>query len=257
MMATAFLTALWTASRRAPREGISADRVLDLGPWLIVGAILGARILFVITFWREHFAGKPFSELFMVWRGGLVYYGGLAGAVLSTVLYARLKRIPLWKMADVLAPSIALGYAFGRIGCLLNGCCYGRECALPWAIHFPEDHATYPTGVHPTQIYDALLSLGFYSTLAWFYRRKKFDGQVFAAYLVGYAALRMFVETFRGDYPANQRYLGGLATPAQVVSVGVLLVGLLLWRFLPRPAQQTLSPGATRAIENQPTAGRR
>ena len=166
----------------------------------------------------------------MVHHGGLVYYGGLIGSSLAFILYCRLKGLPLWKGADIMAPSVALGYFFGRIGCLMNGCCYGRECHLPWAIHFPQGHETYPKGVHPTQIYDSLLSLGLYAGLAWLYRHKKFNGQVFAAYLVSYAVLRSFVEIFRGDYPPAQHYLGGWATPAHLVSIGILVIGLaLLW----------------------------
>src|SRR5882672_4359887 len=200
MMALAFLTGLWTASRRGRRDGVPPERVLDLGPWLIIGAILGARTLYVISYWHEQFAGKPISEIFMVQHGGLVYYGGLIGASLAFALYARLKALPIWKGADILAPSVALGYVFGRIGCLLNGCCYGRVCELPWAIHFPQGHETYPNAVHPTEIYDSLLSLVLYVGLAWLYRRKKFDGEVFAAYLLCYAVARSIVESFRGDY---------------------------------------------------------
>lgn len=229
-VATAFLAGFWTASRRAPLSGFKAETVLDLGPWLILGAIIGARVWYVATFWEDQFAGKPLVELFTVWHGGLVFYGGLVGAVVATLSFCAVKRLPLWKLADVLAPSVALGYVFGRIGCLLNGCCYGRVCMRPWAIHFPQNHETYPYGVHPTQVYDSLLSLALYVSLAWLYRHKKFDGQVFAVYLVGYAVLRFVVELFRGDYPAYQHYLGNWATPAQVVSLLILLagVGLLL-----------------------------
>lgn len=228
---------------------------MDFGPWLIVGAIIGARALYVLTFWREQFADSPFWELFAVWRGGLVYYGGLIGAAVATILYARLKRIGLWRLADVLAPSVALGYAFGRIGCLMNGCCYGRACSLPWAIHFPQGHQTYPQGVHPCQMYDAILSLGFYAFLGWFYRHKKFDGQVFAAYLGGYAILRFAVEFARGDYPVNQHYLGDWATPAQVVSLFMLLPAVAFWRFLPRPAPLAKSNSGT-AVEKVEPAGK-
>jgi len=114
----------------------------------------------------------------------------------------------------------------------MNGCCYGRPTDLPWAIHFPADHETKGVGVHPTQVYDSLLSLGLYLALAWLYRRKKFDGQVFATYLMAYAALRSFVELFRGDYPVH--YLGGWATPAHLVSMGTFAVGLILYCTLPR-----------------------
>src|SRR3954468_23356216 len=132
MVALAFLTGLWTASKRAQKDNIPADKILDLGPWLIVGTIIGARTLYVITFWREQFSREPFYEVFMVQKGGLVFYGGLLGASLACILYTRLKKLNLWKVADIVAPSIALGYVFGRIGCFLNGCCYGRACSLQW-----------------------------------------------------------------------------------------------------------------------------
>jgi hypothetical protein len=112
-----------------------------------------------------------------------------------------------------------------------------RACNLPWAIRFPEgnplDPPTYP--VHPTEIYESLLSLALYAFLAWLFRRRKFDGQVFGVYLVSYALLRSFVEMFRGDYPQHQHYLGGWATPAHLVSILILAAGLVLLRLLPRP----------------------
>jgi phosphatidylglycerol---prolipoprotein diacylglyceryl transferase len=233
LVALGFLAGLWTAARRGRQDGISAENVYDLGPWLILGAIIGARTLYVISYWREEFASKPLSEIFMVQHGGLVFYGGLIGAIVASLAYIKIKKLSLWKMADVLAPSIALGYVFGRLGCLMNGCCYGRECHAPWAVTYPDGHATNGMPVHPTQIYDSLLNLGLYLTLAWLYRRKKFDGQIFALYLIAYALLRSFVEYFRGDYPVH--YLGGWATPAQLVSMAIITGGLALLFFLPRP----------------------
>ena len=115
----------------------------------------------------------------------------------------------------------------------MNGCCYGRACDLPWAIHFPNDHPTQGAGVHPTQIYEAILNLGLYAALAWLYRCKRFDGQVFAAYLICYAVLRAFVEMFRGDYTAN--YLHGSVTPGQMLSIPILAAGVLLWWVLSGP----------------------
>jgi phosphatidylglycerol:prolipoprotein diacylglycerol transferase len=234
MVALAFLVGLWTAGRRATRSGINGERIVDLGPWLILGAILGARTFYVVSYWREEFAGKPISEIFMIHHGGLVFYGGLLGASLAGIIYIRIRGLALWKVADILAPSIALGYVFGRIGCLFNGCCYGRACDLPWAIRFPEDNPLHPPTfpVHPTQIYDSLLNLGLYLALAWLYRRKKFDGQVFAVYLLCYAVTRSFVEMFRGDYPAEHLHRG--LTPAHLVSVGIFAAGAILFWKLPR-----------------------
>lgn len=258
MVALAFLVGLWTASRRGLREGIAPEKIIDLGPWLIIGTIVGARALYVLTFWRAEFAGHPLWDIFMVWRGGLVFYGGLIGASLAFILYARLKQLPLWKGADIVAPSIALGYAFGRVGCLMYGCCYGSVCDLPWAIRFPPEslafkqqvadgllpaNAAHSLPVHPTQVYESLLNFGLYAGLAWLYRHKKFDGQVFASYLVSYAVLRSFGELFRGDYPGYQRFFGGWATPAQLVSMGILVAGLVLLRVLPR-LRHRAEPGA-------------
>ena len=242
LVALGLLAGLWTAGRRAPLSGIRSETVIDLGPWLILGTIVGARGLYVLTYWRPDFAGQPLWQIFNVRGGGLVFYGGLLGASLACILYVRFKKLPLWKIADVLAPSIALGHSFGRIGCLMNGCCYGHACELPWAIHFPNDHPTHGAAVHPTQIYEAILNLGLYAALAWLYRRKKFDGQIFAFYLIFYAVLRAFVETFRGDYSPD--YLYGQATPAQVLSIPIFAAGLLLGWVLSGAKSKVQGPKA-------------
>ncbi len=236
MIALAFLVGLWTATRRGARVNLSREDIGDVTLWLMVGAILGARVAYVATYWKDEFAGQPLSEIIMIQHGGLVYYGGLIGATLCGMLAIHWKKMPLWKTADVLAPSIALGSVFGRIGCLLNGCCYGRFCTLPWAIRFPAGQANtgVPVGVplHPTQIYDALLNLLLYGFLAWLFRRKKFDGQIFATYLLCYAVTRSVVEAFRGDYNAGHQHFG--LTPAQLVSVPIFFAGLTLAAVLSR-----------------------
>jgi phosphatidylglycerol:prolipoprotein diacylglycerol transferase len=246
MIALAFVSGLWTATLRSRRERISGEIIADVTLWIMIGAIIGARAVYVTTYWREEFADQPFSEIFMIQHGGLVYYGGLIGSMIAGMIYIRWKKLPLWKITDILAPSIALGNVLGRIGCLLNGCCYGRVCAAPWAIRFPngsyawEQH--YQQGlvgehdpslpVHPTEIYDALLNFIVYLFLAWLFRHKKFDGQIFATYLLCYAVTRSFVEHFRGDY-SNLHYHFGL-TPAQLVSVPIFIAGLAMAAILSR-----------------------
>jgi phosphatidylglycerol:prolipoprotein diacylglycerol transferase len=232
LVATGFMVGLWTASRRALRANIHPETIYDLGPWLLLGTIIGARTMYVVTYWKEEFAGRAFSEIFMVQRGGLVFYGGFIGASLACILFTWKNRLPLWKMADILAPSIALGSFFGRWGCLTYGCCYGRPTTMPWGIQFPKGHASYPNYVHPTEIYDSLLNFCLYAFLAWLFRRRKFDGQVFAVYMICYAVLRSFVELFRGDY-TQVHYLGPL-TPAQLLSIGIILAGIILLLVLPR-----------------------
>jgi phosphatidylglycerol:prolipoprotein diacylglycerol transferase len=237
MIALAFLAGLWTAARRARRENISSEHIGDVVLWLMVGGILGARIVYVTTYWKDEFAGQPLSEIFMIQHGGLVYYGGLIGATIAGIICNRWKKLPFWKTADVLAPSIALGNVFGRIGCLLNGCCYGRPTDLPWAIHFPSDHPTGSLPVHPTEIYDALNNFILYLLLALLFRRKKFDGEVFATYLVGYAVTRTIMEYFRGDYLPDQIHLG--LTPGELISIPIFITGLVLGVILSTRARKT------------------
>lgn len=259
LLAIGFLAGAWTASRRAPRHGVGAESVADLVLWLIVGAVVGARALYVISyhetlFKSPLFPNAPWTEVFMVQRGGLVYYGGLIGASLTCIIFCAWRHLDLWKMADVLAPSIALGYFFGRIGCLFNGCCFGKVCDLPWAIRFPyKSYAwehQFAAGevsgygpslpVHPTQVYDALLSLALYAVLTAVYRRTKFDGQVFSLYLMGYAAARSFVEVFRGDY--TMEHLHGGLTPAHLVSMGIFVGGAVLYVVLGKRNRPRILP---------------
>jgi phosphatidylglycerol:prolipoprotein diacylglycerol transferase len=234
MIALAFLAGLWTATRRARRENISGEKIADIVFWIMAGGLIGARFVYVTTYWKDEFANQPLSEIFMIQHGGLVYYGSLIGATAAAFIYMWWKKLPLWKTLDVLAPSIALGNAFGRIGCLLNGCCYGRACNLPWAIRFPADNPLHPptTPVHPAEIYDALLNVALYLFLARLFRRKKFDGQIFAAYLIGYAIFRSIAELFRGDYPPDHIHNG--LTSAQVVSIPIFVAGLALAVILSR-----------------------
>ena len=251
MIALAFLFGLGTAMLRARREKIPGEKIADVVLWLMIGGILGARIVYVTTYWQEEFASQPFAEVFMIQHGGLVYYGGFIGATIAAMIYIRWKKLPLWKVADVLTPSVALGSAFGRAGCLLNGCCYGRPVNLPWAIRFPNGSAAWTQQfqqrlpgvgpntpalpVHPTEIYDGLLNLALYVFLAWLFRRKRFDGQIFATYLLCYAVTRSFVEYFRGDY-TNLHYHLGL-TPAQWIGVPMFITGLTLAAFLSRRSE--------------------
>ena len=246
MMALAFIAGLWTATRRARLANVSGEVIADVTLWLMVGSIIGARIIYVTTYWKQEFANGPISEIFMIQHGGLVFYGGLIGATVATSAYLFWKKQPVWKVADIMAPSIALGSVFGRIGCLLNGCCFGQPSKLPWAIQFPNGSDAWDTQfhaglvsqtapalpVHPTEIYDGLLNLVLYLGLAWLFRRRKFDGQIFALYLIGYAIFRSIVEYFRGDYPPDHIHDG--LTSAQVVSIPMVIAGLVLlfvlWR---------------------------
>lgn len=227
-VALGFWLGAWTAARRAPKVSIHPDTVWDLLWVLIVGGIVGARALYVMTYWERDFRHAPWSEIFMVHHGGLVFHGGFLVATAAGFSWCAWKKVPAWTMADILAPSLALGHALGRVGCLLNGCCYGRQCELPWAWHYPKVHETRGLPVHPTQLYESILCLGLAGGLAWGFGRRRFEGQVFAIYLVAYGVLRSVVEMYRGDYPASALTFGVL-TPAHWVSLGIIGMGVVLY----------------------------
>jgi phosphatidylglycerol:prolipoprotein diacylglycerol transferase len=233
MVAAGFLVGLWSARGRAVREGFAPELAVDFGPWLLVGAIVGARLLYVVSYWDVAFAGKPWWEVFMIQKGGLVYYGGFVGAVCGAAIFCRKRGISFLKAGDLLAPSIALGQVFGRIGCYLNGCCYGFPTDVPWACHFPHYHETHGIGVHPVQLYEAAACFGLFVVLALWHRRKQLDGEVFAGYMAGYGLVRSNTERFRGDY--SSWGFGERFTPGQSFSLlllaGAICLGLwLIWR---------------------------
>jgi len=252
LVAGGFLVGLWTASRRCVLDKLVGKVISDLGVWIILAGMIGARAMHVVTYWEEQYVDQPLSHLLDFRGGGLVFHGGFIGAALAVILYTRLHgKQPLWKIADAFAPSIPLGHALGRLGCLMYGCCFGTVCDLPWAIQFPEHSPAFnllgqaPTDaahslyVHPTQIYSALLNVALYGGLAWLYRHKRFDGQVFGLYLAGYSINRFVVEFFRGDYQAEQLWFGWVK-PGQQLSlfllpIGITLIILLRRRPLARP----------------------
>jgi phosphatidylglycerol:prolipoprotein diacylglycerol transferase len=232
-----FIAGIWIATRLGRRSGVQPDDIQDLVvPWILVGSIVGARFVFVVSYWDKEFAGRPFSEVFQIWNGGLVFYGGLAGAVLAALIRIRMRRLPLWRLADCLAPGIAIGHTLGRLGCFLNGCCFGHPASVPWAVRFPSGTIPGNPLVHPAQLYEAALNLALCIGLVLLHGRRRFDGQVFAAYLIAYAFIRSFTEWFRGDYSFQSNPLAGALTPGQSASVILLVAGILLWAILRRTA---------------------
>jgi len=224
LVAAGFLVGILTAQRRASRAGLSPERIGDLSIWLIISAMVGAKLFHIIFFWNDFIEGWHATGISSL-RAGFVFYGGFLGAAAGFAVYTRLHKLPIFKLADVLAPSVALGHVFGRLGCFFEGCCYGKSCTLPWAIHLP-GHAS---AVHPTQLYEAAGNLVIFAWLAAFYRRRRFDGQILWLYMLSYSALRFVVEFFRGDYDVH--YLG-IFTIAQIMAGVLMLVavaGLVLY----------------------------
>lgn len=230
LVAIGFIVGLWIAARRAPQEGIKPEQISDLGVWFILAGMGGGKLFHVLFFWNDFITGWRQEGLRSL-REGFVFYGGFIAACVATIVYTRLKRLPLWKVGDVCAPSVALGHAFGRLGCFFNGCCYGKACALPWGVRFPAGHITHNWPVHPTQIYEALGNIAIFAGLSAFYRHKRFDGQVWWLYVLSYGVLRFAVEFFRGDY---ETYYFGVFTLGHVIASVMILAAIVGWKLCRR-----------------------
>ncbi len=238
LLAAAYLAGMTVVNAEARRVGANRERVMDWMFWGIIGAIVGARLLYVainVPYYLHH----P-GEIIAVWNGGLVFYGGVAGAAVASLLYLLPRRLPAWQYADLVAPAVALGQGIGRWGCLAAGCCYGKPTAVPWAIHFHDPSSLAPTGVglHPTQIYDSLAGLCIFAILWTFRRHKRFDGQVMLLYLALYSVARSIVEIFRGDRERGLILHGTLST-SEIISAGVIVAAALLYLYRRSAAQPT------------------
>lgn len=229
MIGIGFLIGVWLASRRAKKEGLDPDRIMDMGVYLLLAAIIGSRLLYVLVNLQE-FRQVPL-DAFAIWKGGLVFYGGLIGAVPTGIWYVRRHNLPLWRTADVVAPYIALGHMFGRFGCFFAGCCYGAPCASSVCITFTDPRSLAPLGVpvYPTQLFEAGGELMNFVLLLALFRFRKFDGQVFWFYPALYSVLRFMVEFFRGD-AARGVYFGGIISTSQIISILTFAGSLsMLW----------------------------
>jgi len=198
-MATAFIVGILIARRRARRAGIHPDVIVDLAFYVILASIAGARAAYVIVHW-SFFRTDP-GAILRIWDGGLAQYGGVAAGVLTGLLFFAKRGIDPWRGADVVTPSLAIGIAIGRIGCFLNGCCFGKPCSLPWAVVFPPGSIAgqdYPgIAVHPTQIYASLAALAMFLILLAVERRKPFDGFLLWFFVIMLAAYRFAVDPIR------------------------------------------------------------
>ena len=182
---------------------------------MVVCGILGARLFYVAFYAPDYFMANPWT-VFDLRTGGLVFYGGLLGGLLGALGYIRKKRLSFWNLADILAPFLALGYSIARIGCFLNGCCYGKPTELPWGMVFPSVDLV---SRHPTQLYSSFLSFLLFAYLYRLFPRRSFSGQVFLAYLAGYGVIRFIVEFWRENLVVWQGF-----TIAQVIAFLVVLV---------------------------------
>jgi len=240
LLAAAYLIGLQLGVVRARRAGVDPARVMDLGIYLIIAALVGAKLMLIAVDW-DYFASQP-RELLSLVRAGGVFYGGLIAAVVVGLWLVRRYKLPAWATADLMAPGIALGHVVGRFGCLMAGCCYGRPTDVAWGITFTDPLAATNVGtplgipLHPTQLYDAgaeLLILGL--LLGTERKGRPFAGRTFWTYMLLYGISRFVIEFYRGD--ANRGTVMADLSTSQFVSLLLVPASLLMLAVLRRRGQ--------------------
>jgi phosphatidylglycerol:prolipoprotein diacylglycerol transferase len=230
-IALAFLLALITAQRQAARVGINKEIIVDVGFYAILSAIVGSRLLFIL-YEYDYYIAHPL-DIFKIWQGGLVFYGGLFAAVTVTIIYLRMKKIQVLKVADIFAPSIALGQGIGRLGCFSAGCCFGKPTTIPWGVTFTNKLSLIPehllgVKLHPTQLYESFGAFIIFIFLFFFQKRQTFKGQILFLYSMLYGILRFITEFFRAK--ETQEIILEKFSFSQTVSV-VIFIGSVIMLF--------------------------
>ncbi len=245
LLAVSFLVGIILALRRARARGLNQNKMINMSLLIMLAGIVGARIMYVIPHWNEFSANpldiiSPFQSSGSIGLTGLTMYGGFIAAILVSILYLRVNGLSVWKTCDAFAPSIALGIGISRVGCFMNGCCFGLPTESALGVVFPAFSAAgsfYPdVPLHPAQLYNAALGFGLFGLLMWLDRRPRFDGFIFAVLLISEPITRFIVDLFR--YYESSMTLGSLGAAGPVLSVnqgisimlcgmGVLLLGWL------------------------------
>ncbi len=252
----AFLVALGRAYAVAKRQAdpaVPSDSILDVGIWMIVIGVLGARLLFVAIGWHDYSRAPDFpGNIFKVWEGGLSFHGGLIGGIVALLAYCLIKRLSILKVADLFAPSVMIAYAIGRVGCFLNGCCYGAPTAMPWGIRFFDDGRWTPPS-HPTQLYATALATVFFLGLVYAERHRHYLGQVACWFLLGTATERFIMEIWRAGTTSDLVSVGPIhfLTDVQWLCLGIFAVGLIGMALLRRKyaVPPMVVPPPTRPVE--------
>jgi phosphatidylglycerol:prolipoprotein diacylglycerol transferase len=226
LLALGFLLAILLALKEARHTGFDPNLIMDLSFYLLIAALLGSRLFYVLGN-LEEFRSNP-MDVIKFWRGGLVFYGGLIFAALIGFWYVRKHHLNFSRLADLLAPSIALGQTLGRLGCFFAGCCYGLPTKVPWACTFKDENSLAPLGValHPTQLYESATMFGIFIALIAMRRSKRFQGKIFWYYLLFYSIGRFLLEFYRGD-PRGWAISGVLST-AQAIGIPLALLALFM-----------------------------
>ena len=241
MLVFSCLAGTYLCVKEADRQGIPTHKSLNTLLFVFVFSIIGARLYYVLQQYSFYIA-RPF-EILAVWKGGFASFGGFIGGVLAGSLYLKKAQISVWKFADCCAPSIALGIFLTRIGCFMNGCCFGKITPLPWGVRFPRGSGAYirqmlngqitgseamSLSVHPTQLYHSLAGLCLFLLLLTLRKRKIFEGRLFLVFTVLYAILRFLIEFLRGDLIRGS--VGIISLPQLLSVVIALIAGYFLVR---------------------------
>lgn len=244
------LVAVAMAAKRAPRYGLKADLVWDSLFWMLVPGVLGARITYIAQNW-SHYSNNT-AELFSLQFNGLTSFGGLIFGFVGLVVWLKIKKAPFWSFVDVIGVPVLVAHSIGRIGCLLNGCCYGYPCTDSFCVHVEGQTGTFL----PAQAFDAGMSLAMAGGLILIERGRLKDGASFSLFLAAYGASRFIYEFWRaGPFdPASGRYLPDLLagtpiTKGQAMALVFVLLGAALLAF--RQAKGTPPAGLSPAGASQ------
>ncbi|HMD86685.1 MAG TPA: prolipoprotein diacylglyceryl transferase [Terriglobia bacterium] len=261
LLVLAILGGIFTAMRLGRRAGLDSALILDFCTWLILVALVGAKILMVLTDWSYYRAnpGEIFS--FSTFMAGGVFYGGFLAALFFTIWYVRVQKLSFWKLADVLAPGVALGQSVGRLGCFSAGCDYGKPTTAPWGVVFTSTFAHevggVPLGVrlHPAQLYESITTFIIFGLLLWWFPRKQRDGDIFLGYVGVYAAARFFLEFLRGDEDRGFVFHHLLSTSQFIALLALAGIAVaLIWRGVHHGEELSAGPGS-RDGRRAPPAG--
>jgi phosphatidylglycerol---prolipoprotein diacylglyceryl transferase len=250
MLVVAFTAGTLYMARYGDRKVIAPAETIDLALYALIGAVIGSRVIFVALDWGTY-AGHPL-KLFNVWEGGLSFHGGLLGALLAGWLFASRRHKSFWALTDVAAPGIALGYAFARVGCFLNGCCHGHACNLPWAMRFPNGELPNQL-VHPTQLYAIVMSMMIFFILIRLRGKFPRHGHLFLTYLALYSVGRFLLEFTRAGATGKLLHWAPWMTVGQFASVLIFVAAVLAIVLTWKPRHG----GETAAASSKPKSGPR
>lgn len=245
MLALSFVLGILLAAWRAKRQGIDPSTIMDLSVYIIVAAIIGSRVYYVLPHLGE-FKDNPWRVL-SVWEGGLSMYGGVILAIVVGIWYLRRKGLSIWKVADIIAPSIALGLGVTRIGCFLRGSCFGEPSGLPWAVIFPPGSpagSQFPgTPIHPAQLYASLYGFAIFFLLLFLERFKRFDGFIFWLFILIYSVARFSIDFIRyyEESMVLTRILGTNISMNQGISVALFIIALFILQAQGKTREKILS----------------